>query len=503
MSESEPTPLPHPYWIDGIDDPKDTSRLVKRVKLSDLMNYDPRASYRHKRLWEFHLGWAHKEYGWTSLASVRHIRDKILERSPDGRGMSTRHIADANRDLVDWQYLFEDELGRGHRGTRYSINWSLLELAAAGQFPPAYPLEGHAISVSPMGDTTVSPVGDTKPTSVSPVGDKDPITTTRLEDGASSNRSSAASATPPPPAAGLSAASAGQAPQGSFEDFWSAYAHKQQRAKAKAAWAKLDPDAELSATITTEAGRWAAHYAEHEVEPRWRVLPHNWLAGENWLQDLPIVHKDSKSAAIANVRGKAKPASRATPAKPATRTTARVTAADVVETGDVTELRFTATDVQGVEHERIVVVQHYDAETQFAGQRQLTALVHAAGLEQISDSAELLGRTVVLTNDGNTAPTTRPDDEPPLPKEPEPVVYANPPSALTESEVEEIKSRVAAAPPLSRDPYGLKEWERRYKARQERKAGRREWDAAHPEFFEDKTLPPRPDDWPAWMDSDV
>ena len=149
MSESD-TALPHPYWVDGINDPKDTSRLVKRVKLSDLMNYDPRASYKHKRLWEFHLGWAHKEYGWTSLASIRLIRDKIQERSPTGETMSLQHIAAGNRDLVDWQYLFEDEPGKGHRGTRYSINWNLLELAAAGQFPFSVHLQGDATSVHPI-----------------------------------------------------------------------------------------------------------------------------------------------------------------------------------------------------------------------------------------------------------------------------------------------------------------------------------------------------------------
>jgi hypothetical protein len=98
--------LTHPHWIEGIHDPKDTSRLVKRVKLSDLMNYDPRASYRHKLLWEFHLGWAHKKYGWTSLASVRFIQEKIHQRSPSGKAMSTRHISAGNRDLVKWKYLF-------------------------------------------------------------------------------------------------------------------------------------------------------------------------------------------------------------------------------------------------------------------------------------------------------------------------------------------------------------------------------------------------------------
>ena len=103
MTDGKPTSdaMPRPYWINGINDPKDTSRLVKRVKLSDLMNYDPRASYRHKLLWEFHLGWAHKKYGWTSLASVRLIQDIIRESSLDGKAMSTRHIASGNRDLVE------------------------------------------------------------------------------------------------------------------------------------------------------------------------------------------------------------------------------------------------------------------------------------------------------------------------------------------------------------------------------------------------------------------
>ncbi|GAB1717535.1 MAG: hypothetical protein NTAFB05_25770 [Nitrobacter sp.] len=298
--------LPHPYWVDGINDPKDTSRLVKRVKLSDLMNYDPRAAYKHKRLWEFHLGWAHKDYGWTSLASTRRIQTEMQARSPTSDAMSLQHIAAGNRDLVEWQYLFEEEKGKGHRGTRYSINWSLLELAANGQFPVSVHLQGDAISVHLIGDAAVTHVGDANSVSVHPVGDKDPTTKTRLKDGAISSSNSAASATPPH-VAGLAPAS-GEAPQG-FEEFWTAYAHKQQRAKAKAAWAKLDPSPELVSTIITEAGRWAAHYAEHAVEPRWRVLPHNWLAGENWLQDLPIVHKDAKSAAIANVRGRAKPAS--------------------------------------------------------------------------------------------------------------------------------------------------------------------------------------------------
>lgn len=103
MTDGKPT---HPYWVDGINDPKDTSRLVKRVKLSDLMNYDPRASYKHRRLWEFRLGWARKEYAWISLASTRRIQTEMQARSPTSDATSLQHIAAGNRDLVEWRYLF-------------------------------------------------------------------------------------------------------------------------------------------------------------------------------------------------------------------------------------------------------------------------------------------------------------------------------------------------------------------------------------------------------------
>lgn len=63
MSESE-TGLS--YWTKNVKDPRDP---VGKIKLSDLMNYDARATYKHKMLWEFHLGWSHADYEHTSLAS--------------------------------------------------------------------------------------------------------------------------------------------------------------------------------------------------------------------------------------------------------------------------------------------------------------------------------------------------------------------------------------------------------------------------------------------------
>jgi hypothetical protein len=158
----------------------------------------------------------------------------------------------------------------------------------------------------------------------------------------------------------------------------------------------------------------------------------------------------------------------------------------VVEDGGIAELHFTATDDVGAEHQYVIVLQHDDAETQFAGQRELAKLVNAAGLEQIEDSAELMGRSIVMTGESFTAPTTRPDDEPPLPVKPEPVRYAD---TVSEHSIE---------PPAD---YGTKAWERRYTARQVGNAARKQWDKAHPQMFED-TLPPPPDDWPEWLDAE-
>lgn len=282
-----------------------------------------------------------------------------------------------------------------------------------------------------------------------------------------------------PPLAGLSAATAGTAQeelaQPTFEALWRAYDYAKGKKEARAAWSALPPDTNLAAVIEA-AKAWQESWAAQGKPDAPRFTLARWLRDERFDEDAPRGFQKVE-------RAKPKTISKSKPAKVAMRTTARVTSADVVETGDVTELRITATDADGCAHERFIEIQHPDEETQFAGQRQLSALVHAAGLEQISDSAELLGRTIILTSDGYTAPTTRPDDEPPLPVEPVP----------------EARPQPAPCDATRREPT---EWEQRKAEQWKQEAGRREWDAAHPELFEDKPapLPPQPDDWPAWMD---
>ncbi|MCP3406207.1 hypothetical protein [Bradyrhizobium sp. CCGB01] len=81
-----------------------------------------------------------------------------------------------------------------------------------------------------------------------------------------------------------------------------------------------------------------------------------------------------------------------------------------------------------------------------------------------------------------------------------------------------VKARIDAMPPIA--PY-VNEWQKRKEAQWKREAGRREWDKAHPEFFDtpageemtwaqaikatghaDDALPPQQSDWPAWMDAE-
>lgn len=278
-SRAKPTAsaVPHPYWIDGINDPKDASRLVKRVKLSDLMNYDPRASYRHRRLWDFHLGWAHKDYNWTSLASVRRIHAEMQARSPTRTALSIQNIASGDRDLVEWKYLFEDEKGSGRRGSRFSINWQLLELAANGKFPLSVHPVDDANSVHHVDDTTVHPVDDATTVSVHPVDDEDPNTRPGLQDPGTCSDIDIPQASP--------AAEGGEL-AGGFDVLAAAYAKPGDNLpKARLAFRQINPDEAELARIVKAAESWRASAKGPRMSlERW-VKERRWLSTEEFKQD--------------------------------------------------------------------------------------------------------------------------------------------------------------------------------------------------------------------------
>ncbi|OSJ32433.1 hypothetical protein BSZ19_19245 [Bradyrhizobium japonicum] len=285
--------------------------------------------------------------------------------------------------------------------------------------------------------------------------------------------------------AGLAPATAGTAQEElpsaqakpTFELCYRTYDYAKGKKEAKAAWDALPAEVDRPAVIQAAAA-WKASWAAQGKPNAPRYTLARWLKDERYDEDAPRgFQKAERSKAKSNATKPAKPR------QPAPPITARVTSSALVEVGSGSELHFTATDEAGIQHQHVITLEHPDAETQFAGQKQLAKLVHAAGLETISDSGELHGRTIVITGDGFEAPATRPDDETPLPVKPEPEPLPAPESKpLTEAEEAAIKARIEAIAPR-REPT---EWERR------REAGRREWDAAHPEFFEDAPVDDSP-----------
>ncbi|WP_157158541.1 hypothetical protein [Bradyrhizobium sp. WSM1253] len=156
----------------------------------------------------------------------------------------------------------------------------------------------------------------------------------------------------PPALAGLVPATP-ETPSGGFVELWDAFSLKltNTKAKARAAYDKLAPEASLHATIVGAAARLHAHYEEHATERRYRIQLQNWITARGWEDDLPIVYSNGKSAAIAKVRGSAKPAQRYDEADRGERS--RAEAPEPAEDGEMGRRRSSTVDAaEAAEHER-------------------------------------------------------------------------------------------------------------------------------------------------------
>lgn len=394
----------------------------------------------------------------TAVAWV--IIDRFMQKKGNGRasirylekatGLSQNTIIKAYRELVEWGY-FTQHISPGTRPAEYTPKWLVLHPSTA------------LATAAPICSSTASPMCSATDSSASPTCSESCLPEPAYQPASLVSSNDSAAPASPPHAAGL-APSSGEAPQeerardtqaGGFDELWATYRFKHDRAKAKIAYAKLSPSPELHAELCTAAAAWADHYETNGTEPRWRVRLHNWLGGEKYLEDVPQVYADAKSAAISKTRGSAKANSArcGKPRKTPGPVTARITAANVVQDGSTSELRFTTTDGDGAVLDHVITLEHHDGDTQCEGQKQLGKLVGAAGLGQIEDSAELLGRTIVLTGDKYiyAAPIVRPVDDASLSSASDTPISEPPPSSpLTEAELAEIKARVAAAPPMPR-----------------------------------------------------
>jgi hypothetical protein len=220
-----------------------------------------------------------KDYGNGRVAS-RYLADVL--------GVDRRNIRDSLRKLLKLGYLEQISKPRGgRRPTEYRPRF---ELASGGTSTPPTGVSG----------------GTGTPESYLP----------GLRTGKVGTRGCSAAPNAPVGAGGA----LGAAPRDpGFEELWDAYAFKQERRKAKAAYQKLNPDAALHVQMLAAARAWAANYAKNNTEEQWRMMLHNWIGDENWLANPPRPYRDPKavkapaaakapSPVAAKKPGKARPA---------------------------------------------------------------------------------------------------------------------------------------------------------------------------------------------------
>ncbi|MBX5132523.1 hypothetical protein HJB80_07580 [Rhizobium lentis] len=355
--------------------------LEAKFHLLAILPYDKRAKRKHSLVFGFILDWYHSKYG-DALASVRHVVATIKERDPAGVGLYAGDVHSALTDLVAWGYLTQQK-GSGRTASRYVPAWE--KVCSVHKTPNATEDE---ICVRGNQNTSVRETPNTNGDSVHEVPNEDPSTGPGLQTREHVVGNMFDAAPVAPPAVGLEATAAGPASGDCFVEFWKAWPRKHGKAKAVKEWKKLTHDADLVSHIIVTARIWAEHYAKHGVDMKWIPEPANWLAGERWDEDLPIVHIDAKGAAIT----KAKANSKASPTN--TRNngprTVDITDSDV-ENSDgkiLLTLYFTERD-RPKTWEHVIVLQHPDMKTQEAGQAEFARLCKALCVSGVEESSEL------------------------------------------------------------------------------------------------------------------
>lgn len=381
--------------------PEKLDSLDNKFRLATVAPLDRRMKRKHLAVYGFLLDWYHRKYG-DALASVRHIAEKLKERDPAGLGLYIGDIHAALKDLEAWGYITAT-VGTGRQASRYVPVWA-----------PAHSVrENHNTtaadgSVRGNHNTSVRETPNTTASSVREMTNEDPLTGPGHKTEVRLSGDLFEDAAAPPPPDGLGATGAVPSSGDEFDDFWQIWPRKHGRLKTKAEWAKIVRDPE---EIIEAAQLWAAHYARLGTETRWIPEPANWLRDERWMEDLPLIHADGKSAAIAEAQTNesmpveadtalVKPEPHDTPdpfaVLPDEHTSGIVERVeDSVSEDDGAKMLsvwFRTPDGREVEH--FMVYESPDLKEQEHGQKTLEMLLDATG--PVADPGDLVGREVDL-----------------------------------------------------------------------------------------------------------
>lgn len=385
--------------------------LEKKFRLMTMLGFDKRLKRKHWAVYGFMLDWYHRKYG-NALASVRHIVATLKERDPDGVGFFVGDVHSALTDLVAWGYL-EQEKGTGRRASRYIPMWSKFD--SVRETPNTTEID-LAFGESQNADVRETP--NTTSDSARETPNEDPSTGPGHKTGGHVVGDLFEAAPTAPPGSGLDGRPGAGTASGGFGEFWSTWPRKHGKKKAEAEWKRVDAD--LHASVIATAGAWAEHYAKHGVDKKWIPEPANWLKGERWDEDLPIIHIDAKGAAIAKAKANAKPAPEPSndnqPANdnipdfmrgspklwPVGRHYGEFVEGEVVRQGGDTEVRMTFRRDDGK-----LLLHHFYTDAfiksyQDEGQAALRNILSALRMDTCEDTDEILFKPLAVVADGET-----------------------------------------------------------------------------------------------------
>ncbi len=340
----------------------------------------------------------------NSRASLRYLADRTKATRPN--------VIASVRRLTEHGAFSVIREGVGTRPTEYALHFN---------FSSGIADDTSASGIA--GDTSCGIADDTSRSDSGIAGD----TKTYLHvpaDKAGIHEGSMFSAPATPPLSdGLKATDAGSAEGDGFDEFWKIWPRKHGLKKARAAWGKISAKANV---IITAASAWAEHYQKHATDKKWIAEPANWLVGERWMEDLPIIHGDAKGAAISKAKANApmkarndgkpdvgiptseKPDFTVYPDQSAGGTIERVEDWTDPDDGSKSLTIYYRTH-RGEEIEQTLVYHSDDAAEQDTGQRELRILLEAVELESVDHAEELVGRKVdLMINSGKFISCSKP-----------------------------------------------------------------------------------------------
>lgn len=333
------------------------------------------------------------KYG-VARASLRYLE----QATGSGRG----NIIKSLRRLLEHEVIAVVRLGRGTRATEYDLNFRFEATGDRGASKATSTSSDHS---GTLGGTEE---GTTKASSGASENTKTylrSMSTDMLTVGMSEETPAVPAA---PPVSGLAAdtaASAGE--EGGFEELWAAWPRKHHRAKARAAYRALTPDAALHATLLEKAHLWAAHYEQTGIEKRYWKHLHTWLAEERFFEDLPTPFEDRRQRiSSATKRRKQDAAGPVALGRSGLSTGTPLGAHSVViiraeieksENDDehlAVDYRITEGSHRGTEFRHLMLLLCVDQDRFFEAQEKFREFRKAVGFD-MSDPADLLGRELI------------------------------------------------------------------------------------------------------------